>query len=73
MRKVNTKNASSCLYDIGTEYFWETSNLIIQVMLYDCVHDEAICKTKPQGALGDFCMDSFMRCGTFAKVNIIRK
>lgn len=73
VRKVNTKNSSSCLYDIGTEYFWETSNLIIQVKLYDCVHDEIICKTKPQGALGDFCADSFMNCGAFSKVNIIMK
>jgi len=72
-KNINTKNNISCTYDIGTEYTWETTSLTIHVKHYNRLHDEAICKTKPQGPLGDFCADSFMNCGTYTKVNIIKK
>lgn len=69
-KQINTKDTSSCLYEVGTEYVWETSNLIIQVKLYDCVHNERKCKGFQNT---NFCPDSWMNCGTFAKVNIIRR
>ena len=32
-RKINTRGQSSCTYDLGTEYIWETSYLIIKPSL----------------------------------------
>lgn len=69
-KQINTKDTSSCLYNVGTEYVWETSDLIIQVKFYDCVHDGNKCKGF-QGT--NYCPDAWMDCGTFTRVNIIRK
>ena len=71
-RDFKTEGISSCLYDVGKEYYWETSNLLIKVQLYNNIHNEEA-HDKQNRALGDFCMDEWMRSGKFAKVKIIRK
>lgn len=74
-KNIYTKNNTSCLYDVGTEYTWETASLTIHVKHYNCLHDETACEKKknPQGPLGDFCSQSFFYTGKYTKVNIIRK
>ena len=70
--EFNTKDDTSCLYEVGTEYVWNTPYLTIRVQLFNTVHN-AIAHANKKSQLGDFCMDEWMRSGKFAKVKIILK
>ena len=68
-RKINTRGQSSCTYDLGTEYIWETSYLIIKVKHYNCLHDNENCKNSKNG----HCFNESFNTGSFTKVNIFKK
>lgn len=68
-RKINTKNQSSCLYNVGTEYIWETPYLTIRVKHYNCLHDNESCKNNKNGQ----CFNAFFYEGAYTRVNIIKK
>lgn len=70
--EFNTKDDTSCLYEVGTEYVWNTPYLTIRVQLFNTVHN-AIAHANKKSQLGDFCMDEWMRSGSFARVKIIKK
>lgn len=71
-KKINTKNSNSCIYNIGTEYTWETPYAIIKIEFYNCVHDSEICNRLPKKFPG-VCVVYDYEGGTYTKVNIIRK
>lgn len=70
--EFNTKDDTSCLYEVGTEYVWNTSYLTIKVQLYHTVYN-ATAHAKKNSSLGDVCMDERMRSGAFARVKITKK
>lgn len=70
--EFNTKDDTTyCLYEVGTEYVWNTPDLTIRVQLFHTVHNAAFHANK-ESVLG-VCMDERMRSGTFARVKITKK
>lgn len=70
--EFDTKDDTTyCLYEVGTEYVWNTPDLTIRVQLFHSVHNAAFHANK-ESVLG-VCMDERMRSGTFARVRIIKK
>lgn len=70
--EFNTKDDTTyCLYEVGTEYVWNTPDLTIRVQLFHTVHNAAFHANK-ESVLG-VCMDERMRSGAFARVRIIKK
>lgn len=56
-----------CLYNVGTEYYWETPYIHIRLRHFTLAHNENMCTSKP------VCFNYTILGGTYAEVIITRK